>query len=212
MIVSLRVNRVLVTGGSSGIGFEIAKKLIEEGCRVCICSRNPEHLKTAMEQINSNDFFTVCYDVTKVNDFKRVLDECEAKMGGKLDGLVNSAGIGTMSIGRPGLMETENVWDMINDTDLKSVVFLTRQFAIYLKENGILGNILNISSAQGTAAKAVSAYQLAKGSVIRFTRGIAKDFAKYGIVINGIAPGATFSNMTPRPANHSNITNAHAMC
>ena len=166
MIVSLRVNRVLVTGGSSGIGFEIAKKLIEEGCRVCICSRNPEHLKTAMEQINSNDFFTVCYDVTKVNDFKRVLDECEAKMGG--------------------------------------------QFAIYLKENGILGNILNISSAQGTAAKAVSAYQLAKGSVIRFTRGIAKDFAKYGIVINGIAPGATFSNMTPRPANHSNITNAHA--
>ncbi len=199
MEISTRVKNVIVTGGGSGIGYMIAKKLLEEHCRVVICGRNKEKLENAVHSLNSPDIAYIQHDVTNVGDIGSFFSKAQNKLGNHpLDGLVNCAGIKTTSVCQPGQLETEYGFDAVLDTNLKSVVFLTRRFAEYLRDNNVQGNILNISSAQGMTAKMTTAYQMAKNCVIRFTRGIGKDFAKYGIIINGIAPGCTYSEMTPR--------------
>jgi NAD(P)-dependent dehydrogenase (short-subunit alcohol dehydrogenase family) len=209
MTVRLRVGKVLVTGGASGIGFAITRALLAEGCDVCICGRGTDSLERAKRELDSPRLFTITFDVLNVDGMDELIKTAASLMGG-IDALVNSAGISSRSVGKPGWEETENGWDSIVDINLKGTVFLTRKFAQYLKANIISGNILNISSAQGAAHKVVSAYQTAKLGVIKLTRGMGKDMAPFGIVINGVAPGATFSGMTPKPHSGDNHTKIHA--
>lgn len=209
MITNIRVKKALVTGGSSGIGLSISKAMLLEGCSVCICGRNFEKLEKAKTYLKSDKLYTIPFDVLNINEVGWLIERCAEYMGG-VDALVNSAGISSNSIGQPGWGETEQVWDSILDINLKATIFLTRKFAEYFKANEIKGNILNISSTQGATVKMISAYQAAKSAVIHMTRGMAKDMAPYGIVINGIAPGVTFSGMTPRPKDGRNETKLHA--
>jgi NAD(P)-dependent dehydrogenase (short-subunit alcohol dehydrogenase family) len=208
MIVKPRVCRVIVTGGSSGIGFAIARRLISEGCTVYLVGRDEEKLMNAKLKLQSSSCFIMPHDITDIDKFDELVSEC-SKIGGPVDGLINCAGIKSNSVCEPGIRETEDGYSVIMKTNLMAPVFMTRQFASYLKENGISGNILNISSAQGAAVKTTSAYQMAKSSLIKFTRGIAKDFAQYGIVINGIAPGCTYSAMTPKNKGGENKLHAN---
>jgi 3-oxoacyl-[acyl-carrier protein] reductase len=206
MQIKPRGTKIIVTGGSSGIGFAIAKRLLKDNISVMLVGRDEEKLQNAKAQLDSDKCFYFPFDVTCVSKINDLLQNAELQMEGA-DTIVNSAGIATRFITTAGAEDPVS-WDKIFETNLKSVVFLTRTFCEYFKRNNISGNVLNISSSQAFAHKKVSAYQIAKMAVTEITRGIAKNYAPFGIVVNGIAPGVVVSGMTPRPKD--NICKNHA--
>lgn len=107
-----------------------------------------------------------------------------------IDILVNNAGVNFK--GMPNA--TEDEYDKVLDTNLKGVFFLSQMFGKYMVTNGIKGNILNIASSS-SLRPADSAYTLSKWGIRGLTLGLAKSLAKYGITVNGIAPGPTATPM-----------------
>ncbi len=116
-------------------------------------------------------------------------------MGG-LNGLVNNAGLGPDFAGRgyEPWDVTEDEWDALTDTNLKAAFFMMRNAIDYMRENGVKGNVLNIAS--NAACMNISGpYGLSKLSLVTMTRTFGKRFGSDGIIINAIAPGATFTPM-----------------
>lgn len=195
MEFNLRVSRVVITGGGSGIGFAIAKKLIENGCKVCITGRNLEKLQESARRINSSNLSVLQFDINDIESIIPKLNEAACLLGGYYDGIVNSAGV-CSSIDNWNISEQD--WDNVIDTDLKSAVFLMRNAVICMRDNNIHGNILQIASIVGNHGCSMGgAYSIAKNSLVNTTRFMGKQAAHLGIVINGIAPGVTYTPMVP---------------
>lgn len=205
-IVNLHINELLkgrvafITGGTSGIGFHIAEAFLHSGAAVIITGRSKERLQKACELLNtdkhySNRLFYVEMDNTKVELFSDCFQEALSMISDKgykqIDILVNNAGI----LGAPLSNTTEEEFDNVMDTNLKSVFFLSRLFASYMRQNRIKGDILNIGSSS-SLRPAISGYMLSKWGIRGLTLGLAKSFAPYGIVVNGIAPGPTATPMS----------------
>lgn len=199
-IVTLAPNELLkgrcalITGGTSGIGFCIAKAFLDSGATVIITSRNDERLKMSCEKLAESykeRIFGIVLDNTKVNTFEQALQNAISLVGGRhIDILVNNAGVLGGDIRTTSVTEYDNVMN----TNLRGVFFLSQLFGKYVKENGIEGNILNIASSS-SLRPAVSAYMLSKWGVRGLTLGLARAFAPYGITVNGIAPGPTATPM-----------------
>ena len=199
-IVTLAPNELLkgrcalITGGTSGIGFCIAKAFLDSGATVIITGRNNEKLKVSCEKLADSykdRIYGVVLDNTKVNTFEQAFHSAISIVGGRtIDILVNNAGV----LG--GHIRTTSVteYDNIMDTNLRGVFFLSQLFGKYMKENSIEGNILNIASSS-SLRPAVSAYTLSKWGIRGLTLGLARAFAPYGITVNGIAPGQTATPM-----------------
>lgn len=197
-IVSLSSNKLLegktaiITGGTSGIGLEIAKAYINAGATVVITGRDEGRL------VETSKLFPLasplyCYklDNTDINQIEKcipiILEKCNLS---KIDILVNNAGV---NHGRQGCSFEEN-FDAIIETNLKGTYFFSKMFAEYLKTNGIEGNILNIASSSSDRP-ATEAYTLSKWGIKGLTKGLARVYSQYGIVVNGIAPGPTATRM-----------------
>lgn len=199
-IVTLAPNELLknrcalITGGTSGIGFCIAKAFLDSGAMVIITSRNEKKLKVACEKLSQSykdKIFGIVLDNTKVETFKDTFQNAISLVGGhNIDILVNNAGVLGGHIRSTSVMEYDNVMN----TNLRGVFFLSQLFGKYMKENGIEGNILNIASSS-SLRPAVSAYTLSKWGIRGLTLGLARAFAPYGITVNGIAPGQTATPM-----------------
>ena len=176
----------LVTGGTGGIGFAIAKRLQEAGCSVIILARNEEKLKKASQQIGCN--YRVL-DISNVQDIKRVvLDIYQTETP---DILVNSAGV--MGKGRFGNVDVED-WDKVINTNVRGTFFVTQEVSKYMIERKIKGHILNLSSSSALRP-CYSAYIVSKHIVRDLTQGFAKELIPYGIIVNAIAPGPTATDM-----------------
>lgn len=185
----------LITGGSSGIGYAIAKAFLNAGSSVVITGRNENRLHTAIKNLeHEGSVFYFAMDNKKVDKLEHSLIEIVEmiKRNGlkNIDILVNNAGVN--SVGMPKASEEE--YDNVMDTNLKGVYFLSQIFATYLIKNNIQGNILNIASAS-CLRPANSPYILSKWGVRSLTMGMAKSLEKYGITVNGIAPGPTLTPM-----------------
>lgn len=200
-IVTLAPNELLksriavVTGGTSGIGFSIAKAFLESGAKVVITGRTEERIQEACERLSHNNLykdkiFGIVLNNTKIETFKPALDKMISLTGGNIDILVNNAGV----LGGHIATTTVEEYDSVMDTNLRGVFFLSQLFGRYMKENGIQGNILNIASSS-SLRPAVSAYTLSKWGIRGLTLGLARSFAPYGITVNGIAPGQTATPM-----------------
>lgn len=195
MEMSLRCKCIVITGGSSGIGLAIAKRLTAEGAKVVITGRNQERLNAAREEVGSGCCGSLQWDVSDVHIIEENLIRAEEMMGG-LDGLVNNAGVSTEPAGRgydPWDI-TPDEWDAIMDVNLRGSFFLMRDFADYLRKRNRSGNILNISS-NAACMDIIGPYGVSKVGLMRLTRALAKVCGPDGIIINGIAPGATFTPM-----------------
>lgn len=203
MNFKLRVSRVLVTGGGSGIGLAIAKALLCEGCHVCICGRNPDKLKRVKEEIGSDRLFVMQWDIRDVSVFREKINEAAALCGGYLDGLVNNAGVFIPHDGWKPWHETSEQWDTVWDTNLKAPIFLLRHFSSYLHQSNIKGNILCISSIESLRYEVLGSYTGSKYAYSRMVRSHAKQVLNLGIVVNGINPGVTVSEIHPSPQNNS---------
>jgi len=190
--MNIRSKKVLITGGSRGIGFEIAKMLRDIGAEVVITGRNEEKLKAAAESIGAN---WITWDISDISVMQRNFDKSVELLGG-FDTLVNNAGLLTpkheWGIGMLEL--TEDEWDAIMDVNLKGAFFMMQTAVKYLYSNQIKGNILNMVSVAATEP-GYGPYVTSKCGLMNLTRGWGKQFAPYGIVINGIGPGPIATEM-----------------
>lgn len=184
----------LITGGTSGIGYSIAKHFLENGCTVIITGRNEEKLFTNKEKLKQikDDVYAFKLDLSDINNIEKNMSEIEKNINNKkIDILVNNAGI--ISKKNIGATEVEEFENIIN-TNLRGTYFLSQYIFNYMKKNKIRGNILNIDSSS-SLRPVVNPYSLSKWGVKGLTIGMAKKFIEYGIVVNGIAPGPTATNM-----------------
>lgn len=193
----LKGRTALVTGGTSGIGYEVAKAYINAGARVVITGRNEEKVKKACEAINKEvsrkgNIFGIVMNNTDVKSTPSKLQDIERVLGtGHIDILVNNAGV----VGGEVKDCTEELYDTILDTNLKGTFFLSKLVASYWVDKQIEGNILMMGSSS-SLRPATSAYTLTKNALYGFTKGLAKVLAPHGITVNGLAPGPTATPMT----------------
>ena len=192
--MKLKNKVIIVTGGTSGIGFAIAKLFSEEGASIVIASDKSENGDDVAKSISSDCIF-IQTDVREESQVKNLIFETTKKFG-KLDILVNSAGVYYFSQGDIAQMPTLD-FDCIMDINFKGV-FLTTKFAIpeLLKTKG---SIINISSSLGIVPEKESAiYCASKSAVILFSKVIALQFPEKGLRVNSICPGPIDTPMLHR--------------
>lgn len=185
----------LVTGGSRGIGREIAIELARHGASVVISYVNNE--EKAVEVVKEIQKFSVkgmCIkaDVSKEEEVKKLVHAIKDELG-TIDILVNNAGINrdTLLI----RMNTQE-WDQVIDTNLKGTYLCTRLVAKDMIKKRY-GKIINIASVAGVAGNYGQAnYSASKAGVIGFTKAVAKELASRGINVNAVAPGLIETDMT----------------
>jgi 2-hydroxycyclohexanecarboxyl-CoA dehydrogenase len=174
----LEGRRALVTGGASGIGAAIARRLTAEGADVVIGDVNEEGAKAVAAEIGAQ---ARLLDVTDPNSAKAVVDDA-----GPFAILVNNAGTDEFAF----FAQTEpELWDRVIAVNLKGVLACTHAAIPGMQDAGY-GRIVNIASEAGrVGSKGSAVYSAAKGGVIAFTKTIAREYARYGITANAIAPG-----------------------
>lgn len=185
----------LITGGTSGIGFYIAKAFLNSGAIVIITGRNENRIKEACDILRKSigcieKVYGYVLDNACVESFEPALQKISSKWNLKIDILVNNAGV----LGGDISNADERQYDVIMDTNLKGAFFLSQAIGRYMKQQNIAGNILNIASSS-SFRPASSAYTISKWGVRGLTLGLAKSFSPYGIVVNGVAPGPTATPM-----------------
>lgn len=177
---------VIVTGGSKGIGKDIALSFAKLGSNVVIVGRNEEDLKQALSKLNEfpGNNKMVQVDVNDIVRVKEIVDDIVREYG-TVDILVNNAGV---NIPKPALEVTEQDWDKILDTNLKALFFFSQVVAKYMvKHKG--GRIINIASQMSFVGYIKrAAYCSSKGGVVQLTKALAVEWAKYHINVNAVAP------------------------
>jgi len=186
----LKGRAALVTGSSSGIGRAAAEALAANGAQVAInFHHNEAGAETARARIvgAGGKAITVQADVTQASQVQSLVEQTVSAFG-SIDILVNNAG---SLIERLKILElTEERWDEVIDLNLKSAFLCSKAVAASMMERKT-GAIINVSSIAGRNGGAIGSihYSAAKGGVITFTKGLAKELAPFGIRVNAISPG-----------------------
>ncbi|HEX3538158.1 MAG TPA: glucose 1-dehydrogenase [Stellaceae bacterium] len=179
---------VLVTGASSGIGEHFAEVLALAGAKVALAARRIDRLDALARRIETAGgvCLPIACDVTKQADIAAAIGAAEEQLG-PLSVLVNNAGV---VVTKPLFEHTEADWDHVMDTNLKGAWLAAREFAHYLVVQKRPGRIVNISSvlASRTIGR-VPAYCTAKAGLTHLTHVLAMELARYGILVNALAPG-----------------------
>ncbi len=191
----LQGKRVLVTGGSAGIGLAIAKKFVAEGATVVITGRDDGKLFTAFDDISNSRLKTLNWDAGDVSVIEKKLDECRELLNGDIDILINNAGI-VNGIQFPDVPEA--IWDSIYKINHKGLFFLSQAICRrwMTTSSAFPRKVINISS-QGGFVGATYPYRMTKWDIAGLTQGLGVKLAPYGIIVNGIAPGIIATAMQP---------------
>jgi len=186
---SLAGKVAIVTGGSRGIGRAIAVGLAEHGADVALAARKPEALAEAVEAIGATGQrgIAVPTNVRRFDELERLVTETESQLG-RVDILVNNAG--TNPVYGPVQEIDGRAWDVIMDTNVKSVHFLSNYAREAMLRHGDGGAIVNVSSVGGyRASDVIGGYSVSKAALIMLTQVQAKTWGKDRIRVNCIAPG-----------------------
>jgi len=188
----------LVTGGSRGLGLEIAEGLGEAGAAVALTARREEWLREAERTLRERgiDCVAVPCDISRPEAVRGLVDAVAARFG-KIDVLVNNAGA---TWGAPVLEMPLDQWRRVLDTNLTGS-FLVTQAAGRLMIDRRYGKIINIASIAGLTGNPPEVldtigYSAAKGGLIAFTRDLAVKWAPHNVYVNAIAPGFFRTRMT----------------
>ncbi len=187
----LKKKRVLVTGGTGGIGLAIAKKCLSEGAQVVVSGRNAQKLEAVVRELDHSGLKAMVWDVGDIDQMEEKLAKAMRLIDDRLDILVNNAGVLIM---KPFLEVTEEIWDTVYSTNSKGLFFLTRAVSDMWIKRKAGGKILNISSSGGFLG-APHPYRMTKWDIVGLTRGLGVELLPYGILVNGIAPGMTATEM-----------------
>jgi 3-oxoacyl-[acyl-carrier protein] reductase len=177
----------LVTGGSKGIGYACAERLLADGFAVAICARNADEVSAAAGRLGPPDkVLGLRSDVGSVEDCAALVPAVLDRFG-RIDALVNNAGVYTPV---PFLEMTADAWDTLMDINVRGSVLLGVAAARALRDQGGGGRIVNIASTNGQLSEAEFAhYNASKAAIISLTKTMAVELAPFGILVNAVAPG-----------------------
>jgi len=188
----------IVTGGSSGIGFDIARALAEDGYALTVSARRPDKLEQAAEQLRAGGatVHAVAANMAEEEDIKRVVRE-HTEQYGRLDVLVNNAGVGIA--GPIEQTETKRL-DIQLDVNLRSVYLMTRECIPLLKRAGAehrRAHIINTASIAGKIPQpGLAAYSAAKAGVVALTQATIRELSADGVRATALCPGFVATPMT----------------
>lgn len=177
----------VVTGAGRGIGRAIAIGFAEAGADVALLSRTEQDLEEVAEIIKGigRKAYIVKTDVTRREDVRSAVVKV-LEQAGKIDILVNNAG---MNIRSKALEVTDEEWQTIMNTNLKSAFMMAQEVGKVMKEQNQGGKIINISSVAGTIALRTGVvYAATKAAIIQMTKVLAMEWGQYGINVNSIGP------------------------
>jgi len=190
---SLKNKNIIVTGASGGIGNSIVKRLNDNGANILATgtkSEKLENLKSKFESIS-----VLKFDISKTDKIEEFIEEATSKLGGRLDCIVNNAGVTQDNLAiRMSLEE----WEKVININLTST-FLLSKFAIKKMLKNKSGKIINITSVVGhTGNLGQSNYTASKAGIIAMSKSLAIEYAKKNININCISPGFIKTAMTDK--------------
>ncbi len=186
-LFDLTDKRALITGSSQGIGNALAHGLAEAGAAIILNGRNADRLGAAEEELKSTGatVHSLAFDVTDHDAARQAVDGFEAGTGA-IDILINNAGMQH----RTELQDfPPDKFEALLQTNIASVFHVGQAVARHMIARGA-GKIINIASVQSALARpSIAPYTATKGAVANLTKGMATDWAKYGLQCNAIAPG-----------------------
>jgi gluconate 5-dehydrogenase len=188
----------LITGGSRGLGLQMAEALGEMGCKLAITARKADELETARAHLLKMglEVLTVTNDLSKTDQIPGMVDQVLQRYG-TIDILVNNAGA-TWSA--PAEEYPDEAWRKVMNLNVDAIFFLAREVARRCMIPQKSGKIINIASVAGLRGSATTtttlAYNTSKGAAVNFTRALASEWGKYNINVNAICPGFFPSKMS----------------
>ena len=187
----------LITGGSRGLGLQMAHALGEAGAKIMLSSRKAEDLEETAKALQAVgvDAQWIAADCGKEEDIRRLADETLQRMG-KVDILINNAGA---SWGSPAEDHPVAAWDKVMNLNIRGYFILSQHIAKHSMIPAKGGRIINIASIAGINGNPKGmdtiAYNTSKGAVINFTRTLGAEWGKYAINVNAICPGFFMTKM-----------------
>lgn len=203
MDLTLSGKVALVTGGSRGIGRAVAVGLAQAGADIIVASRKLADLEKVVEEVGrlGRKAVAIPTNIGKMDEVNNLVNKARDAFG-KIDLLVNNAAT------NPNMEQlldvTERTWDAVMNLNLKGLVFLAQGVARIMKEQGG-GNIVNVASIEALAPSMLPIYGISKAGVIMATKAMAKEWAKYNIRVNAIAPGLTRTEFSAPLMNNPQI-------
>ena len=197
-LFDLKGKTALVTGGSRGLGLQLAHALGEAGARVMLSSRKAEDLIESAAALKAAgiDADWIAADCAKEADIRALADEAIGRMG-HVDILVNNAGA---AWGAPAEDHPVDAWDKVMTLNIRGYFILSQHIAKHSMIGRKSGRIINLASIAGLGGNPrgmnTIAYNTSKGAVINFTRALACEWGAYNINVNAICPGFFPSRMT----------------
>jgi len=187
----------IITGGAQGFGLAISKRIIQSGGKVVIWDIDEIAIKSALDEVNSENLSFKKVDVTNFAEIEKALLETEKELG-KIDIFVNNAGITGMNAKVWDYPLDE--WKKVIELDLNSTFYCCKAVVPHMIKNNY-GRIVNIASIAGKEGNPnASAYSTAKAGVIGFTKSLGKELADKNIAVNCVTPAAAktriFDQMT----------------
>ena len=188
----------LVTGGSRGLGLQIAEALGEAGARVMLTSRKASDLEESAAQLQGRGIEAIwlAADASQPSEIARVVEDALGRLG-HVDILVNNAGATWGAAAEDHPLEA---WDKVMNLNIRSIFLMSQAVGKHSMIPRRQGKIINVASIAGLAGNsadmAMLAYNTSKAAVVNFTRTLAGEWGKYNINVNALAPGMFPSKMT----------------
>ena len=187
----------LVTGGSRGLGLQIAEALGEAGARVFLTSRKAGDLEESAGHLKERgvEAIWLAADLSQPSEIVRVTQDAIARLG-PVDILVNNAGATWGAAAEDHPLEA---WDKVMNLNIRSIFLMSQaigKHSMIPRKGGKIINVASIAGLAGSNDLSMVAYHTSKAAVVNFTRSLAGEWGKYGINVNALAPGFFPSRMT----------------
>lgn len=181
----------IITGGSGAIGRACAFRLAAEGAKVYVCGSRPTSAQPIVDEITTacKNAVAIQLNVLDAKSIQKTFEKIAAENNGHIDILVNSAGGSARGKANNVVDQSVEVFDEILNINLRGAMICAKEAAKYMIPNKY-GRIINITSVIGLQGKAgYSEYAASKGGSIAFVKSLAQELGRYGITVNGVAPG-----------------------